>query len=393
MKLCGAASEGSGAGKSPVGHSARILISSGERVGSPNTKKVLAVVAVALAVAMALSAAKKNKNGEDETQALQLPKELPSTVAGETRRLLFYTTPLSAKGLLSQQIKDALKSLERQAGGNTVLQIRAFVAGSGDLRRVRELVSETFTDRRQPLPVLSLIQAGGLPLDGAQVVLEAIAAGKKDLHPGGLAFIPAQAFFSASPLDPVAPLVEQSLTRLRQAVGAAGADASDVLRVTCFLSSLDNIAATRQLVEASYARAALNYMQAQRASMRGMAACEAVAGLRGPPPRTGAESPIAVVTAPHVVLTGTQVSFGYEGSDARLAFERLGKALEPAGSNLHEVAFAHFYPVSQKIEDQIQALRPAFFDAAHPPAASLVQIEGLSSLDAGFAMDVVAAKN
>jgi enamine deaminase RidA (YjgF/YER057c/UK114 family) len=361
-------------------------------VGSANTKQLLAVVAVALALAVALSAAKKNKNGEDETQALQLPKELPATAVGETRRLLFYTTPLSAKGLLSQQIRDALKSLERQAGGNPVLQIRAFVAGSGDLRRVRELVSETFTERRQPLPVLSLIQAGGLPLDGAQVVLEAIAAGKKDLHAGGLAFIPAQAAFSASPLDPVAPLVEQSLMRLRQAVRAAGAEASDVLRVTCFLSSLENVAAAHQLVEAAYARAALNYMQAQRAPMRGMAACEAVAGLRGTPPGTG-DPPAAVVTAPHVVLTGTQVSFGYEESDGRLAFERLGKALETAGANLHDVAFAHFYPVSQKIEGQIQTMRPAFFDAAHPPAASVVQIEGLSSLDAGFAMDVVAAKN
>ncbi len=349
------------------------------------------MVAVCLTLALVLSAAKKKK--EEETQALQLPKELPSTVVGETRRLLFYTTPLSAKGLLSQQIKDALKSLERQAGGNTVLHIRAFVAGSGDLRRVRELVSETFTDRRLPLPTLSLIQAGGLPLDGAQVVLEAIAAGKKDRYPGGLAFLPAQAAFSASPLDAVAPLAEQSLARLQRALGSAGADASDVLRVTCFLSSLENIAATRQLVETSYSRAAVNFLAAQRAPLRAMAACEAVAGLRAPPPRAGGEPQVAVVSAPHVVLTGTQVSFGYEEPDARLAFERLGKALEPAGVNLHDVAFAHFYPLSQKIEDQIRAVWPAFFDKAHPPAASLLQIEGLSSLDAGFAVDVVAAKN
>jgi enamine deaminase RidA (YjgF/YER057c/UK114 family) len=359
-------------------------------VGSPNIRKSLAVVAVALALAMALSAAKKNKK-EEETQALQLPRELPNTVVGATRRLVFYTTPLSAKGLLSQQIKDALKAVERQAGSNTVLHIRAFVAGSGDLRRVRELVSETFTERRLPLPALSLIQAGGLPLDGAQVVLEAIAAGKKDLYPGGLAFVPAQAALSASPLDPVAPLAEQSLARLREALGSAGADASDVLRVTCFLSSLDNIAATRQLVEASYSRAAVNYVAAQRAPMRGMATCEAVAGLRASPPRGAGESQVAIVTAPRVVLSGTQVSFGYEESDARLAFERLAKALEPADVKLRDVAFAHFYPLSQKIENQIRAVWPVFFDAAHPPATSLLQIEGLSSLDAGFAVDVVAA--
>ena len=350
------------------------------------------MVAVAVALATALSA-KKNKKDEDETQALQLPKELPITTIGETRRLLFYTTPLSAKGLLSQQIKDALKSVERQAGGNTVLHIRAFVAGSGDLRRVRELVSETFTDRHLPLPALSLIQAGGLPLDGAQVVLEAVATGKKDLYPGGLAFIPAQMVFSPSPLDPVAPLAGQSLTRLQQAVRAAGADDSDVRRVTCFLSSLDNIGATRQPAEASYPRAAWNFVQAQRAPMRGMAACEAIAGLRAAPPQAGSDPQIGVVAAPHVVLSGTQASFGYEESDARLALGRLAKALQPAGVNLHDVAFAHFYPLSQKIEDQIRTVWPTFYDAANPPAASVLQIEGLSSLDAGFAVDVVAGMN
>jgi len=73
-----------------------------------------------------------------------------------------------------------------------VLHIRAFVAGTGDLRRVRDLVSETFTARHQPLPALSLVRAGGLPLAGAQVVLEAVAAGRKDANPNGLAFVSAQ---------------------------------------------------------------------------------------------------------------------------------------------------------------------------------------------------------
>ena len=57
-------------------------------------------------------------------------------------------------------------------GNETVLHIRAFAAGSGDLRRVRDLVSEFFTEHRQPLPSLSLIQSGGLPMEGAQVVFE-----------------------------------------------------------------------------------------------------------------------------------------------------------------------------------------------------------------------------
>ena len=336
--------------------------------------------------------AKKKKTEEELTQALQLPKELPSTATGPTRRLLFYTTPLSAKGLLSQQTKDAIKALEHQAAGNTILHIRAFIAGSGDLRRVRELVSETFTERHLPLPALSLIQVGVLPAEGAQIELEAIIAGKKDLYPGGLAFVAAPAAFSASPLDPAAPLAAQTLRALGQAIQAAGAEGGDVLRVTCFLSALDNLAATRQLVASSYAKAAADFVQAQRGPLRAMAACEAVAGLRAAPsPQAGAQT--GIVTSPQVVLSGTQVSFGYQESDARLALERLGKSLEPAGVGMRDVAFAHVYPLSQKIEDQVRALWPKVSDGPRAPAADFVQVEGLSSLDAGFAVDVAAAKN
>ena len=347
----------------------------------------------------------KKAEKEEQTQVLQLPKELPSVVVGETRRLSFYVTPLSAKGLLSQQVRDALKALERQAGTDTVLEIRAFVAGSGDLRRVRDLVSETFTERRQPLPAISLIQAGGLALTGAQVVLEAVAGGRKELHPGGLAWLSAQVATSEDPLSPVSPLAEKSLASLRQAAKAAGTEAGRVLRITCFVSALDGLNPTRQQVAAAYPRAAVNFVQTQREPLRAVSGCEAVAELpeggrgrlqllnvEGLAPVPG-ESQIARVRAPHVVFTGGQVSFGYEDQDARLAFERIRKELERAGVTPGDVAFARFYPLSQKIADQVRRVRAAFFDAALPPAGSLLLFEGLPSLDAGFAVDVVAVKD
>ena len=363
---------------------------------------LLAALVCGLAV-LASPAQKKKK--EEQTQTLQLPKELPSEVVGDTRRLTFHVTPLSAKGLLSQQIRDALKALSHETGSDTLLKIRAFVAGSGDLRRVRDLVSEIFTDRKQPLPVLSLIRTGGLPMEGAQVVLEGIAAGKKDTGPYGLVFLSAQTAVSANPLDPVEPLTAKSLAALGQAVRAAGSEPADVLRVTCFFSSLENFAASRKLVEAEYPRAALDYVQTQRAPSQASASCEAVARLRWNTgtrlhllnfeglPQIPGESQAALVSSPHVVLTGTQVSFGYEEKDARLAFGRLQKSLEQAGVSPADVAFAHYYPLSNGIAGQVRKVRPEFFDAAHPPAGTLLVFEGLPSMDAGFAVDLVAAKD
>lgn len=369
----------------------------------PVPRRCWALLALVCACTWA-AAPQRKKNKEEQTQTLQLPKELPGSVTAGTRQLTFHVTPLSPKGLLSPQIREALKALSHECGNETVLKIRAFVAGSGDVRRVRDLVSEVFTDRKQPLPVLTLVRAGGLPMEGAQVVLEAIAAARRDVNPHGLAFISAQPASSENPLDPVAPLAANSLAALGQAVQAAGAQPADVLRVTCFLSSLENLAATRSLVEATYPRAAADFVQTQRAPSRALAACEAVARLASDPAepvrvfdRQGVagesgQSQIALVNAAEVVLTGAQASFGFQEQDARLAFERLQKELQQAGSSTRQVVFAQYYPLSQSIAEQVRRIRPEFFDRAHLPAGSLVLFEGLPSMDAGFAVDVVAVR-
>jgi enamine deaminase RidA (YjgF/YER057c/UK114 family) len=367
----------------------------------PFPRRFRALLALACACTWA---AAPQKRKEEQTQTLQLPRELPGSVTANTHRLTFHITPLSPKGLLSAQVRQALKALSHQCANETVLKIRAFVAGSGDMRRVRDLVSEVFTERKQRLPALTLVQAGGLPMEGAQVVLEAIAAARKDVNPHGLAFISAQEAVSENPLDPVAPLAANSLTSLRQAVEAAGAQPAGVLKVTCFLSSLENLAATRDLVRTAYPAAAADFVQTQRSPAGALAACEAVARLADDPPGAvrlldpqglaaqSGQSPIALVNAPEVVLTGAQASFGYQDQDARLAFERLQKELQQAGSSARLVVFAHYYPLSQSIAGQVRRIRGEFFDPAHPPAGSLAPFEGLPSMDAGFAVDVVAVR-
>ncbi len=344
------------------------------------------------------------KKKEERTQVLQLPAELPATTTGNPRRLSFRVTPLIGKGLLTHQVREALKALGRESGGETVLKIRAFVAGSGDVRRVHDLVSEEFTERRRPLPALTLVRAGGLPMEGAQVVLEAVGEAHKDVNPHGLAFFSAQAATSDNPLDPVAPLVRQALTQLGRAVNAAGTTPLSVLRVTCFVSSLAGVATARSLVVAAYPRAALDYVQTQRSPGSAVAACEAVARLASDPstplqfldpdglPRESGQASVALVNSAEVVLTGAQVSFGYQLRETRLAFDRLQKELTQAGTSAGKVAFAGYYPLSLDIASQVRQVRAEVFDAERPPAGTLLLFEGLPSMDAGFAVDAVAVK-
>jgi enamine deaminase RidA (YjgF/YER057c/UK114 family) len=362
-----------------------------------------AALGLMVSVASSPSLAQKKKRAEPEiTQTLELPKELPAVVVAESQRLVSQVSPLSARGLLSQQVRDGLRVLLQQAHGAQIVKLRGFVAGSGDIRRVPAIVSEVFVERRLALPALSVVRVGALPLEGAQVLLEAVAVEKKAVNPHGLAFISPQAGVSEQPLAPAAPLAEQSVSRLRVALRALHLEPGDVLRATCFLTSLDDFDAVRGRVAAAFPGAALSFAQGQRVLGRSSVQCEAVARLRQAPeealrllnpaelPKRPGVSQIAVVGPVRLALTGTQLAFGLTEADARLAFQRLGKTLEQAGAGFSEAAVWNIYPLSGYFAELSAKVGAEFCDAARPPAGAIVPVEGLASMDAAFALDAVA---
>jgi enamine deaminase RidA (YjgF/YER057c/UK114 family) len=305
----------------------------------------------------------------------------------DVSRLVFHVSPLSAKGLLSQQTRDALKNLLQQAKGAQIVKIRAFVAGSGDMRRVQTIVSEIFTEKRMSLPALSVVQVGGLPLEGAQVVLESTATDRRVQNEHGLGFISGQPSTMKDVLGPLQKMTEK-----------AGFTAMSVRRVTCFLSDLDHVIATRGQAQTTYPKAALNFVQLQRSTLEDFAECEAVAGLQTTPPKpvslfepeAGKYSQVALVGPGKVALTGTQVGFRFQDEDVRLAFGRLGKALDSVGGSFKNVAMTHVYPLNRGTAERIRKIRFEFYDAARPPASTLLLFEGLPGMDAAFAIDVIA---
>ena len=325
------------------------------------------------------------KKKADITQVLELPKDPPSALSAETRNLVFHVAPLTAKGLLSQQIRDGLKALLKANAGSTIVKVRAFVAGTGDMRRVPALVSEVMTDKHLPLPTVTVIQVGGLPLEGAQVVLESISEGKRSVNPAGVLLIGGQEAFVAEPLQPALPLAERVFTQLDRIM--AGTEA---LRVTCFTSNLSDAPKLQTVAVAHYPGAAVDVVVVQRAASRTTVTCDATARL---PERDfkldGREA--TAVTSQRVAFTGSQVAFGFEEADARLAFQRIAKALEPLGATSGTVAHASFYPLSNSIAQQVKKIRLEFFNPEFLPPSTILPFEGLPSIDASFAMDVTAA--
>ena len=347
--------------------------------------RLLLVLSVVGAVLAAPFASGKKKNKEEITQTLAVPRDPPAAIVAQTRRLVFHTSVLSGKGLLTQQTHDAVRDLLRQNGGTQIVKVRAFVAGTGDLRRVPQIVSETFSEKKHlALPVVSVFQVGGLPLEGAQVVLESVSEAKKDVNPNGLFYVSAQEHSVDRPLQPLAGLAEQSLADLTSKLAGRG----ELLRVTCFASMLEEAGSIQAAMNARFPGAATNLVQARRASPRSSVACEAVARVLSSGPVL--DSSVALVQGERVVLSGAQVAYGFSDEDARLAFRRMDRVLAPFGASIKTAAVLDLYPLSSSIATQVSRLRQEFVDPRHLAVSAVMRLEGLPGMDASFAIEAIA---
>jgi len=301
-------------------------------------------------------------NNELALETIEAPPHVdaPDAVQGLTARLVFHVSPLSGKGLLSQQVRDALKALDKANGDSTFIKLRAFVAGTGDQRRIQSIVTEEFAAKKWPLPAITTVLVGALPMENAQVVIESISEEKKNsVNPAGLVFVSAQ----------------PSVAQLEKAMQAAGAVP---VRVSCFADSLAGAEAARAAAAKAFPTAAGSFVQTTRAGIGNRVSCEGVGRLRA---AAAGVSPIertpdaVLVRVPKLVFSGAQMAFVEQDSGVQQVYDRLGRAIKAVGGG--EVLVTNRYSVA---------------GFAARSEASLV-IEGLPALEANLAVEVVAAVN
>jgi hypothetical protein len=197
-------------------------------------------------------------------------------------------------------------------------------------------------------------------MEGAQVVLETVSADPKTtVNPHGIGFYPGVA---AKDVDGAAAALR------RDSAGAL------LLRVSCFLHSLEGVSAARQKLAAAFPGASLNVLQLTRLSVEPAAFCEGVGRLAsgGAPAR--------------LVFTGLQLAFRGEDADLRLAAERSRRAMESVKGR--DVLFISAFALGRAALDRMLPIDAAAFNKA--PGTSLV-VEGLPSLDAAVAIELIAA--
>jgi enamine deaminase RidA (YjgF/YER057c/UK114 family) len=77
-------------------------------------------------------------------------------------------------------------------------------------------------------------------------------------------------------------------------------------------------------------------------------------------------------------------------AQVRQIFDELRRLLEETGSDMRHLAKATYY-VSDKVADaEINAVRPTIFDAARPPAASKISVQGTGRPGKGAVIDMIA---
>jgi hypothetical protein len=156
--------------------------------------------------------------------------------------------------------------------------------------------------------------------------------------------------------------------------------------VTCFASSIGDNETARSGLAAAFPAAALNLMEAQRSPVDRFALCEAVGRIEaGNTIVPGAQA--VVVKTPKVVFSGIQMAFGREDSDLRLAFERLDKAIGSLGGSGGVVA-VRFYAMDGLLSQKLARLGRELFHR-DSLAGSVVEVEGLPSLDASVGMEII----
>jgi enamine deaminase RidA (YjgF/YER057c/UK114 family) len=342
---------------------------------------VMIGVAAALLFILAapgLYSQKKKKNEEPKPQVLPLPPELPMALAAETDTLDFHISPLLRSGGLGMQIRQSLGDLIRDTHGETIVKLRAFVAGAGDARRVQAEAADLFTERKLPLPVLSVLQVGALGDEAAKVVIEAVVSTHRTVNANGLAFVAGQNGTS----------LKEAVEKLGSSVKAAGVAPDSVLTTTCFTSAIENYAATRASLLSEFPKTSVNVVQALRDPPNDASMCEAIGQLSQKPANEVVwlnERRAVLVNSRRLIFTGLQLTFGSFLDDAQQSFQRLERAAKALGST--DVAVqVNAFSINPYAGS---ALRKTI---SFPSSSFTIQrVEGLPAIDASAGVEAVFA--
>ena len=104
---------------------------------------------------------------------------------------------------------------------------------------------------------------------------------------------------------------------------------------------------------------------------------------------------VARVNAPETIYIGGLFAPKAESAEqeVRQLFGELQNVLALSRSDLQHLVKATYYVVSPEASTQLNVLRPQFYDASRPPAASKAVVAGVGRVDCNLTMDMIAVRS
>ena len=316
------------------------------------------------------------------------------------------------------QADKALQALDAvlvEAGSDRtrVVRLNAYVADDRSIVGVQAAVAARFGDAP---PAFTLVRTP-LSAAGAVVAFEAVAATSRapsavEVHGATAAVLPAggKIFTSGQVVKgaDLASSVKLTMAGLHRSVAHLGLKKSDIVQVKAFITPFADHAAAAREVAASFDGAPVPPTVLLEWVSDLFTEIEVVVSARSLPAH--APAPITYDWFPwltksprfsHVglVTAGTPLIFigAIEGGDSvgarsqmKTIFERLGSVLFDAGSSYRMLAKATYYLADPQARALLGDIRAVYYDPARPPAASVLDVNGLGLAGRTAMLDIVA---
>lgn len=300
----------------------------------------------------------------------------------ETAEARFQVANPQPKGTMMQQVKQAHEKIKGK-----VYRYRVFVKPDADVGLISTVLRA---------PVLSIIRVAGLPNRDQKISVEAVTNGGR--NPQGLVFVSGQGVNQAGLMPKVEPLVKTALDNVDLALKGVSITSDDVVALTCYISSMEDITAVKSLTEKRYPIAARNEIQIPVPYGRALVECEAVARAKGPVgfvyPEGLTKSPnftqVTGISSKRMIFSGLHGSGACTEDNIRAMFKLLASNLEKNKASIKEAVFSYVYPNTQDGTDLTRKVRFEFFNKEKAPASTLLQFLGFQDKQSCTGLEVVS---
>lgn len=302
----------------------------------------------------------------------------------------------------------ALKQLEKALGGagsglDRAVKINVVVASDDETAPVERAFEKRFRGRNKP--AVSLVS--GSLAGGARVALDAVAVAPR-LMPRSreVAVLPAGARLYVSGQAVAGPLEQatrETLDKLKANLAWAGVGLDKVVQVKSFVDPMSSAPDVRRAIDAYFGAQPPPQVFVEWTA-KGRIEIELIASLDGNPtwpvehlwPPEEKPSPVFCRMTRVASPTSIYVSglFGEPGVDGerqiRTIFSELKSALAATGSDMLHLVKATYYVADDAASRKLNEIRPEYYDAKHPPAASKAGVRGTGKQNRAVTLDMIA---